>query len=145
MPDPAGSGSLSVTPLAEPGPLLVTVIVKPIGEPAFTEAASAVFVIARFGHWTVMSTGPTDAPVPFVLVADAELLMVPQFTRFVGLEMRTWFDSPGPRSVGPKLSVPPLIDQPGSEFGPSIVQARAPPVGKVSVTATLRAIPLPVF
>src|SRR5436305_576163 len=32
---PAGSGSFRVTPLAVPGPLLVTVIVKPSGSPAF--------------------------------------------------------------------------------------------------------------
>ena len=45
-----------MTPFAVPVPaaaLFVTVIVKPIGEPALTDVASAVFVIDRFGHRTV--------------------------------------------------------------------------------------------
>src|SRR5260370_28477991 len=44
-PDPAGSGSLTATPLAVPGPVLLTLMVNPIGSPAFTVALSAVFVV----------------------------------------------------------------------------------------------------
>src|SRR5260370_1264392 len=40
--DPAGSGSVTVTPVAVPAPVLVTVTWNPIGSPAFTVAASAV-------------------------------------------------------------------------------------------------------
>src|SRR5260370_1208439 len=43
VPDPAGSGSLTVTPCAVPAPPLVTSTVNPIGSPAFTDVASAVF------------------------------------------------------------------------------------------------------
>src|SRR2546428_442536 len=43
LPEPAGRLSLTVTPLAVPVPLLLTVTVKPIGSPALTVAASAVF------------------------------------------------------------------------------------------------------
>src|SRR2546428_245232 len=61
-PDPVGSGSISVTPFAAPAPVFVTVIVKPISSPAFTNAASAVFVIARFGQFTVVvADACTDA------------------------------------------------------------------------------------
>src|SRR5579871_6348517 len=47
-----GSGSDSVAPYAAPGPVLYTVIVNPIGSPAFTCAASAVFRILIHGTAT---------------------------------------------------------------------------------------------
>ena len=40
-----GSVSVTVTPVAEPVPAFVTVIVKPIWSPAFTVALSATLVI----------------------------------------------------------------------------------------------------
>src|SRR5204863_4456889 len=43
-PEPAGSKSLTVTPLACPAPLLLTVMVNPIGSPGFTNGASAVLL-----------------------------------------------------------------------------------------------------
>jgi hypothetical protein len=42
------------TPVAEPAPVLVTVTVNPMSEPAFTEALSAVLVIVRSGQFTVV-------------------------------------------------------------------------------------------
>src|SRR5260370_1347877 len=42
---PAGNGSLTVTPVACPAPVLVTVTWNPIGSPAFTDGASAVLVM----------------------------------------------------------------------------------------------------
>src|SRR5262245_26638596 len=44
-PEPAGRLSLTVTPFSRPAPLLLTVTVNPIGSPAFTELASAVFLM----------------------------------------------------------------------------------------------------
>src|SRR6266702_2692777 len=60
IPVPVGSGSESVTLLAMPAPLLVTTIVKPIGSPALTVAASGVFETVSPGvrmvkHSTVVS------------------------------------------------------------------------------------------
>src|ERR1017187_7494647 len=53
IPGPLGSGSVRMGTTARPVPALCSVIVKPIGEPAFTEVASAVLVIVRFGrHFT---------------------------------------------------------------------------------------------
>jgi hypothetical protein len=54
MPVPPGSGSLRVTFFATPGPLFATVIVNPIAVPALTDDASAVLLMVRFGHWTVV-------------------------------------------------------------------------------------------
>src|SRR4051794_16807010 len=54
IPGPVGSTSQSVTAFAAPGPALLTVMVKPMFVPALTDVESAVFVIERFGHWTVM-------------------------------------------------------------------------------------------
>ena len=53
-PLPPGNGSESVTPFALPAPVLFTVMVKPIGSPALTEPASAVFVMCSAGHCTVV-------------------------------------------------------------------------------------------
>ena len=52
MPVPVGSGSLNVTPVAVPAPVFETVIVNPIGSPALTDTASAVFAICSPGHCT---------------------------------------------------------------------------------------------
>src|SRR5262245_60439996 len=41
-PEPAGRLSVTVTPLARPVPVFDTLMVKPIGSPAFTLVASAV-------------------------------------------------------------------------------------------------------
>src|SRR5438876_21949 len=45
---PPGRLSLMAAPVAAPGPALARVIVKPIGEPASTLAASWTFVTVRF-------------------------------------------------------------------------------------------------
>src|SRR5260370_215750 len=59
VPEPAGSGAVTVTPLAGPAPVLVSVTVNPIGSPAFTDAASAVLVIV------------ITAPGPVILASAA--------------------------------------------------------------------------
>src|SRR5438552_496464 len=51
----AGSGSLTATAVAVPGPPLDTVTVKPTGLPAVTEVSSAVLVMARLGSGTQFS------------------------------------------------------------------------------------------
>src|SRR6188472_1577870 len=68
MPGPVGSGSLSVTDLATPGPALCTPMVNPMLVPALTVPASAVFVIERLGQFTVIEA---DAWTDAALVADA--------------------------------------------------------------------------
>ena len=51
MPVLFGSGSVSDTLFAGPGPLFVTLILNPMSVPALTLAASAVLSMARSGNW----------------------------------------------------------------------------------------------
>src|SRR5439155_1764879 len=51
---PVGSVSVTVTPEAEPAPLLVTVIRNPIGSPALTVPWSAVLVMLIVAQFTVI-------------------------------------------------------------------------------------------
>src|SRR5205814_776077 len=55
---PPGMLSLMAAPVAAPGPALARVIVKPIGEPASTLAASWTFVRVRLGVTTVKHSVP---------------------------------------------------------------------------------------
>src|SRR5439155_8391767 len=69
-PLPAGRASFTVTFLAVPTPLSLTVTANPMGSPASTGEASAVLVMARLGQFTVVEaeagwTGPG-------VVAEAE-------------------------------------------------------------------------
>src|SRR4051794_31327614 len=77
IPVPPGSGSLSVTALAVPGPEFDTVIVKPIGLPALTVDESAVLLIARFGQLTVVDAFAFTL-CAFVAAATAVLSYVAQ-------------------------------------------------------------------
>src|SRR5881227_752718 len=69
---PAGNGSFRVTPLAVPGPLLVTVIVKPSGSPAFTVPASASLLTSNDGFRHSIESEPC-ASGAFVACAVAVL------------------------------------------------------------------------
>src|SRR5205809_6038820 len=55
---PPGRLSLMAAPVAAPGPALARVIVKPIGEPASTLAASWTFVRVRLGPSPVWHAVP---------------------------------------------------------------------------------------
>src|SRR5215472_11382116 len=61
-PDPAGSGSDTVTPCASPVPLLVTTTWNPIGSPAFTGEASAVFTTETLAGRQTISAGEELPP-----------------------------------------------------------------------------------
>src|SRR5437773_454306 len=70
-PEPAGNGSLIVTPVAEPVPAaleLETPIVNPIWDPAETVASSAVLGSDSAGHWTVAE------PVPAALELETPIV-----------------------------------------------------------------------
>src|SRR6187551_1979070 len=58
----AGSGSLSVVPVAEPGPALDTTIENDAGSPASTWPSFGVFTTLTSGHWTVMWPGSVSSP-----------------------------------------------------------------------------------
>ncbi len=62
---PAGSASVRLAFSAVPVPvalLLLTVIVKPMGSPALTGLASAIFVIDRAGHSTFSDADALSEP-----------------------------------------------------------------------------------
>src|SRR6476659_10060284 len=66
-----GSVSSRVTLLATPGPLFVTVMVKPIVSPALTGEASATFVTTISGQLTVIDAVALLLPVPAGSLAAA--------------------------------------------------------------------------
>ncbi len=70
VPASVGKVSWMTTPLASPGPLLVTVSVKPIGSPADTEPASATFVMSIEAHRTLIE------PVSVLLVRSPDASFV---------------------------------------------------------------------
>src|SRR5215831_412153 len=72
-PDPAGSGSFTVTPLAVPAPELFTVTVNPMLSPAFTVFASAFFTMWMLAGLHVM-TSPEWSDPSLVVVTVAVLL-----------------------------------------------------------------------
>src|SRR6516165_3732155 len=71
-PEPAGNGSLTVTPLAVPVPAFLTVTVKPIGSPAFTGDASAVLVIWMLAGLQMMTA--SLEPDPSLVVVTLAVL-----------------------------------------------------------------------
>src|SRR5437588_12121462 len=85
-PESAGSGSLTVTPVAVPGPEFDTVMVKPTLVPESTGVASAVLVMARFGGFTTMRA---KSQTVLALVAEAHAVFgsEPEVPAVVGLVM----------------------------------------------------------
>src|SRR5262245_23639808 len=85
-PEPVGSGSFSETLVAVPGPLLLTVITKPIWLPASTGSASATLVMLKLGQRTVTVSDAVTVP-SFVSEADAVFGYALQLAAVVGLVM----------------------------------------------------------
>src|SRR5512133_3338319 len=115
-PVPPGSGSLIETPVAEPAPLFVRVTVNPMSEPALTEALSAVLVIVRLGHCTVIVAVSelsvwSDPSLSAATVAVFE--SVPQ-SWAASVTPETWivFDAPSSRVANVQLRVPDVIEHP---------------------------------
>src|SRR5262245_47668602 len=101
--------------------------------------------MAIFGHVTPIATGPTDGLPSFDELACALLLTVPQLAFVVGLVTWTWTEAPGPRFAGPNVRTPAEIVHAPVVPAASIAQLRPAPVGKVSETVALCAVPAPVF
>src|SRR5262249_17785202 len=127
---PPGSGSFTVTPVASPGPALLTVTVKPIADPADTEAASAVFVPDTLGHCTVSESEGLFPPslvelivvvllytahLAFVVDAVTWTLKLPPEARPVGPQASTWLPAAPLTEHSPALdwvSIPQLAALP---------------------------------
>jgi hypothetical protein len=129
--------------VAEPGPALLTVILKLMLAPALTVCPSGVFTIDRFGRWQVMLPGSETLPW-LVAFAHALLLYVVQLAKLVVLLTVAL-------KFAPEASVPtlqlricaagyvPEIEQPAE----AVVQVEAVPVGSVSLNITPVAEPGP--
>src|SRR5436309_136946 len=70
---PPGRFALMAAPVAAPGPALARVIVKPIGEPASTLAASWTFVRVRLEQLT--SSEGEGGPLPSLVVVKLAVLL----------------------------------------------------------------------
>jgi hypothetical protein len=141
-PLPPGSGSLSVTPVALPGPVFDTMTVKPIASPALTDAASAVLVICSPGHCTVTDACAWTCGL-FVACALAVFGYVAQLAKAVGLVTCTDAEPPDAMSPKEQLKVLLLMAQPWT--GGAIVQEMPEPVGSGSLRVTDFAAPGPLF
>src|SRR5258706_7314860 len=109
---PLGSGSFNATALATPSPELVTTIVKPMGSPADTDAASATFVMPRLGQSTVTLS---LSELLLALVSPPATVIVtvfgkrPQFAGAVTALITTTLVSSGARLNGPQVSDAPTV------------------------------------
>src|SRR6187431_130339 len=141
---PAGSGSLSVTPWAVPGPALLTVIVKAAVSPALMGLSSAVLTTVMSGHWTVTDASSVSEP-SLAATTEPVLSTSPQVAGVVALTMWTVKLSPAPSAAEVQVRTPRLIEQSGSPspLTLSMLQLRPASVGSVSVMVTVLAVPLP--
>src|SRR5438270_6220658 len=143
---PAGSGSLTVTPVAVPGPLLLTTMSKPMPVPALTGPAGlAVLVMWMVGHCTpTLATGEL-AKASLLATTVALLLTVAQSAALV--EEVTWMAWLVWAPMSPRLQVrvwaptEPPIEQPVTDG--LMLQSRSSPAGRVSLTVTACAVPGP--
>src|SRR6266704_2302405 len=112
--------------------------------PVAIEVAESV-VATVVGQLTMIGTGPTDGLPSLLIVTEAELLTVPQVAGVVDEVMWTWTEAPGARSAGPKCRTPAVMVQVPVVVPASMLQLRPALVGRVSETATFRAVPAPVL
>ena len=127
-----------------PGPLFVTVIVKPMSSPAFTVPSSASLVISRSGHSTVTLASSESVPL-FVESTVPVLSISAHEAAVVGDVMCTVTESPGCSVPKSHVSSPLAIAQSAAPVPPSIDQFRPPLAGSVSESVTPCARPVPVF
>src|SRR5712691_9789226 len=121
IPVPPGSGSVSVVPVESPGPALLSVIVKPIGEPAFTETASATFLMVSVGQLTVVEALALPLPsLPLTKLAGPLWLAIDQLI-------------PLPPGSGSVSVVP--VESPG----PALLSVIVKPIGEPAFTVAASA------
>ena len=149
--------SFSVTPWASPLPSFQTVIVKPIGSPTFTDAASAVFRMWIAGALTQIAAESSSDPSLVVVTSRCcrpvrsprqsppVAAVVPETMCTVKV-LAAWV-VPAGTVTGPQDRTPARIAQVLFQPAPcdSIDQSRPAFVGNVSLSVTPWASPLPEF
>src|SRR5712692_7228313 len=116
-----------------------------MGSPALTVPWSATLVMVTLAQLTMIGIGPTLGLPSLLVVAEAELLTVPQVAEVVGEVMWTWKEMPEAMSTGPKCRTPDVMVQVPVVAPASMLQLSPELVGRVSETVTLRAVPAPVL
>ena len=142
---PAGSGSVTVTLVAVPAPVLLTVMSKPMVVPALTGPAGfAVFVMLTDAQFTVVVTSADWTRLLLSAVTVALLLTAPQVLPVV-CEI-TWMVIVCPGAMVLKVQVSTCgfaaeIEHPEGVFAGVSDQLSPVLFGRVSVTTALRAMP----
>src|SRR6266498_2875418 len=128
------------------GRVSVAVITNPIVLPAFTGLASATLVMEMEGQFTVMEAS-RESPPAFVELTEAVLVTCPQVLAVVGEVMWTLALDPEARlnPDPPQVSTPLPMPQvhPPVVSAVTIDQLSPALVGRVSVTVTPLAVPVP--
>src|SRR4029077_5201988 len=155
VPAVVGSVSETCTLLAVPGPLLVTVIVKPMPVPADTLLASAVLRMWIDGQSTVIATVGVVPPLPLVNDRLGVLLYVAQLVLVVLAVMCPVSVTPDAKLIGCPArvscwlpSLPLMLKAVGVPVLPSITQCTgvdALPPGNASLRVTPVALPAPLL
>src|SRR5579872_6862418 len=142
---PAGSGSLTVTFVAVPAPVLLTVMSKPTSVPALTGPTGfAVLVIVTMAQFTVVVTSADWTRLLLSADTEALLLTAPQLAPVV-CEI-TWMVTVCPGAMVLKVQVSTWgfateIEHPEGVFAGVSDQLSPALFGRVSVTTALRAMP----
>jgi hypothetical protein len=143
VPAVVGSTSVSVTPVAVPAPVFVTVIVKPIASPALTGEPSAVFVMSIDAQFTVVVADACTCAW-LLACADAVFGYAAHEAPVVGELTCTVLDGAA-AARSPKLhdSTFAVMEQPATAG--STDQLIPVPVGSGSESVTDFAVPCPVL
>src|SRR3954454_3974442 len=146
VPASVGIGSVTVTPFASPGPLLVTVIRKPIASPAETDGASATFSMSieapSTTTWSVSSSEPSLVVVTWAVLTTGLSATVALVVGLVMCTVRTWPEARSPRL---QVRVPAVMAHCAAAVPPLMVQLVPASVGIGSVTVTPFASPGPLL
>jgi hypothetical protein len=146
---PALLGRLSVTTtfMAVPGPVFVTMMVKPIGAPRDTvDGRSADFVMWRAGHCTVVVARGDEVTLSGLLLDDVTVALLEMAVQSAAVVCETtWMvtDVWAPSVPWLHVRTPPEMVQLAAVVGAVVVQLRPALFGRVSVMTTPLAVPLP--
>src|SRR2546427_506483 len=146
VPGSVGRVSLTDTPWATPAPLLVTVMVNPMGSPADTVWLSATLAMSMAAPRTTMeSDALSDPSLEVVTLAVLSTGELPAVAEVVGEEMCTVSTAPEAMSPKEQDRTPAEMEQLPAPVPPSMDQEVPGSVGSGSLTVTPWATPAPLL
>src|SRR5256884_8681 len=146
VPGSVGRVSFTFTLWATPAPLLVTVMVNPMGSPADTVWLSATLAMSMAAPSTTMEADALSDPslvvVTLAVLSTGELAGVAEVVREEMCTVKT-----APEAMSPKEQdrTPAEMEQLPAPVPPSMDQEVPGSVGRVSLTFTLWATPAPLL